>query len=222
MAVISERFDNLGANGASVRLGIMGGTFDPVHMAHLAFAEQAREGAQLDAVLFIPAGTPVFKLDRNVTPAADRLAMCKLAVASNPAFDVSSIEIDRGGLTYTADTLRQLREHYPENVTFCLITGSDTAASILKWRDSATVASMCEVVVGQRPGALLSAQDAEIIKQAGFSICIVDVSALDVSSSELRARISAGKSPRYLMPDAVVDYISANGLYQSVEASNGV
>lgn len=219
MTVVSERFDGLGADGKPVRLGIMGGTFDPIHMAHLAFAEQAREGASLDAVLFIPAGTPVFKLDRDVASAADRLAMCRLATASNPHFDVSSIEIDRGGLTYTADTLRQLREHYPENVTFCLITGSDTAASILKWRESSFVARSCELVVGQRPGAKLRDEDAATIRRAGFALSVVDVSALDVSSSDLRSRISAGKSVRYLTAAPVLDYISANGLYRNDRTS---
>ncbi len=221
MPIISERFDNLGLDGKPVRLGIMGGTFDPIHMAHLAFAEQARQGGSLDAVLFVPAGTPVFKLDRNVTPAEDRLAMCRLAVASNPHFDVSSIEIDRGGLTYTADTLRQLRAHYPENVTFCLITGSDTAASILKWRESAQVANLCELVVGQRPGANISPDAQASIKAAGFKLNLVEVSALDVSSSDLRSRISAGKSPRYLTANAVVDYISSHGLYRNDEEEQG-
>ena len=113
MAVISERFDDLGRDGAPARLGIMGGTFDPIHIGHLACAEQAREAFGLDGVLFVPAGNPVFKKDRAVTPAGMRLAMCRLAVASNPAFDVSAVEVERGGDTYTVDTLRQLRAHYP-------------------------------------------------------------------------------------------------------------
>ena len=108
MAVVCERFDDLGEDGAPARLGIMGGTFDPIHIGHLATAEQAREAFGLDAVVFVPAGNPVFKKDRAVTPAADRLAMCRLAVASNPAFCVSAMEIERGGDTYTVDTLREL------------------------------------------------------------------------------------------------------------------
>ena len=95
--VVSEGLDNLGADGAPARLGIMGGTFDPIHIGHLACAEQVREAYGLDAVAFIPAGSPVFKRDRDVTPAADRLAMCRLATESNPAFDVSAMEIERGG-----------------------------------------------------------------------------------------------------------------------------
>ena len=122
MAVISERFDDLGRDGAPARLGIMGGTFDPIHIGHLACAEQAREAFGLDGVLFVPAGNPVFKKDRAVTPAGMRLAMCRLAVASNPAFDVSAVEVERGGDTYTVDTLRQLRAHYPGNVELFFIT----------------------------------------------------------------------------------------------------
>ena len=108
MAAVSARFDDLGADGAPRRLGIMGGTFDPIHIGHLAIAEQAREAMRLDAVIFIPTFIPVFKRDRAVTPAADRLEMCRLAIESNPFFDVSDIEIRRGGDTYTVDTLRQL------------------------------------------------------------------------------------------------------------------
>ena len=210
-------FADLGSDGRPCRLGILGGTFDPIHMAHLAFAEQAREGAHLDAVLFIPAGMPVFKLDRDIAPGADRLAMCRLAVASNPRFAVCGIEVEREGLTYTVDTLRELREAYPANVELCLITGSDTAATILKWRDAADIASLAELIVGQRPGAALSAEDVSRIERGGFTVRLVDVSALDVSSSDLRSRICAGKSPRYLTLDAVVDYIHARCLYQSDE-----
>ena len=106
--VVSEGLDNLGADGAPARLGIMGGTFDPIHIGHLACAEQVREAYGLDAVVFIPAGSPVFKRDRDVTPADDRLAMCRLATESNPAFDVSAMEIERGGDTCTTPTTSSL------------------------------------------------------------------------------------------------------------------
>ena len=147
--VVCERFDDLGADGRPVRLGIMGGTFDPIHIGHLACAEQAREAFSLDAVVFIPAGKPAFKLKRDVTPAEQRFEMCRLAVQGNPAFDVSRIEIDRPGVTYTADTLRQLREHYPGNVALFFITGADAVCSILKWRESAAIASMAELIAAR-------------------------------------------------------------------------
>ena len=142
MAQVSNRFDDLGADGKPVRLGLMGGTFDPIHIGHLRVAEEMREELSLDAVLFIPAGNPVFKRDQNVTDAEVRFAQVAAAVAGNPHFDASRIEIDREGGTYTVETLRQLREHYPENVQFYLILGSDAAASIGKWRGCAEIAAL--------------------------------------------------------------------------------
>ncbi len=113
MSCICNKFDTLGFDNPSrfYRLGIMGGTFDPIHIGHLACAEQVREALELDAVIFIPTGTPVFKLGQDVAPAEKRLAMCRLAVRSNPFFDVSGIEVERGGNTYTVDTLEQLRAY---------------------------------------------------------------------------------------------------------------
>ena len=140
MTIISKRFDKLGADGKPSRLGIMGGTFDPIHNGHLRIAEEVREQLGLDAVLFVPTGNPVFKRDQKVTDAQVRLARVRRAVAGNPHFDVSSIEVERPGSTYTVDTLRELRAHYPENVEFYFIVGSDTAATVAKWRSCAEVA----------------------------------------------------------------------------------
>ena len=118
-------------DGQEFRLGIMGGTFDPIHYGHLVTAEQARESLDLDAVLFMPAGTPAFKLDKPVTPAEDRYAMTVLATAANPAFLASRFEIDRPGVTYTADTLRALRDFYPPQVKLYFITGADAIIDIV-------------------------------------------------------------------------------------------
>ena len=117
-------------DGQEFRLGIMGGTFDPIHYGHLVTAEQAPESLDLDAVLFMPAGSPAFKLDKPVTPAEDRYAMTVLATAANPAFLASRFEIDRAGVTYTADTLRALREFYPPQVKLYFITGADAIIDI--------------------------------------------------------------------------------------------
>lgn len=214
--VVSHRFDNLGADGAPARLGIMGGTFDPVHIGHLACAEQAREAFGLDAVAFIPAGMPAFKLKRHVTSAEQRLRMCQLAVASNPAFDVSRIEIDRPGVTYTADTLRQLRAHYPKNVSLYFITGADAVCSILKWRESAAIADLADLIAVTRPGYVLTEEQRATIEQAGnFRIHLLETTGLAVSSSDLRARVAAGKSIRYLTMQRVLDYIHEHRLYVS-------
>lgn len=212
--VVCERFDDLGADGRPVRLGIMGGTFDPIHIGHLACAEQAREAFGLDAVVFIPAGKPAFKLKRDVTPAEQRFEMCRLAVQGNPAFDVSRIEIDRPGVTYTADTLRQLREHYPGNVALFFIMGADAVCSILKWRESAAIASMAELIAATRPGYALSEETRLTIERSGnFRIHMLEATGLAVSSSYLRARVQAGLSIRYLTVQRVLDYIAAHGLY---------
>lgn len=215
MAAICERFDDLGADGRPARLGIMGGTFDPIHIGHLACAEQAREAFGLDAVVFIPAGNPVFKRDRAVTPAADRLEMCRLATRSNPAFDVSAIEIERGGDTYTVDTLRQLRAHYPDNVELRFITGADAVASIVAWRESAAIADLARLIAVTRPGYALSDERRALIEGRGnFAVDYLEVTSLAVSSSDLRRRVAAGASIRYLTMQRVFDYIREKRLYQ--------
>lgn len=215
MAAICERFDDLGADGRPARLGIMGGTFDPIHIGHLACAEQAREAFGLDAVVFIPAGTPVFKRDRAVTPAADRLEMCRLATRSNPAFDVSAIEIERGGDTYTVDTLRQLRAHYPDNVELRFITGADAVASIVAWRESAAIADLARLIAVTRPGYALSDERRALIEGRGnFAVDYLEITSLAVSSSDLRRRVAAGASIRYLTMQRVFDYIREKRLYR--------
>lgn len=216
MAHICDKLDDLGRDGRPVRLGIMGGTFDPIHIGHLACAEQAREAFDLDAVLFIPAGNPVFKKHRAVTPAKQRLEMCRLAVQSNPAFDVSALEIERGGDTYTVDTLRQLRAHYPDNVELRFITGADAVYNIVKWRESAAIANLARLIAVTRPGYVLSEERRAFIAEHGsFAIDYLEVTALAISSSDLRARMAHGKSIRYLTLQEVLDYILEHGLYRS-------
>ena len=213
MAAICERFDDLGADGRPARLGIMGGTFDPIHIGHLACAEQAREAFELAAVVF--AGNPVFKKDRAVTPAADRLEMCRLATRSNPAFDVSAIEIERGGDTYTVDTLRQLRAHYPDNVELRFITGADAVASIVAWRESAAIADLARLIAVTRPGYALSDERRALIEGRGnFAVDYLEITSLAVSSSDLRRRVAAGASIRYLTMQRVFDYIREKRLYR--------
>ena len=201
MGRICDHFDDLGRDGRRARLGIMGGTFDPIHIGHLACAEQAREAYDLDGVVFVPAGNPVFKKDRPVTPAAERLEMCRIATRSNPAFDVSAIEIERGGDTYTVDTLRQLRAHYPDNVELRFITGADAVYHIVQWRESAAIADLARLIAVTRPGYALSED--------------LEVTALAISSSDLRRRVAAGKSIRYLTMQGVLDYIQERGLYRA-------
>ncbi len=212
--VASERFDRLGFDGAPVRLGLMGGTFDPVHLGHLCCAEQVRDACALDAVLFLVAGTPSFKRDLAVTNAAHRLAMCRLAVAENPAFDVSALEAARPGITFTVDTLRQLRAHYPENVELAFIVGADAALALPEWKEADALVDLAEFIVMSRPGSSLAAADADRLAQAGFRIRPVAPAALDISSTEVRRRASCGQSIRYLVPEAVRDYVLEHKLYR--------
>ncbi len=220
MAVISERFDLLGADGAPARLGLMGGTFDPIHNGHLRVAEEMREALNLDAVLFIPTGAPVFKRDQKITDAQTRLKQVREAIASNPHFDVSSIEIDREGDTYTIDTLHQLRAHYPENVQFYFIVGSDTAATVGKWRNCAEIAQMVHLAVATgRPGSLGADELREVIMSAApFDLSLVHVSVLEISSSDIRQRVAEGKSVRYFVPPSYRPAFS--GLFEAAESAN--
>ena len=134
------------------RLGIMGGTFDPIHYGHLVTAEQAREALGLDLVLFMPAGSPAFKLDQEVSSPEDRYAMTVLATAANEAFYTSRLEIDREGVTYTVDTLTYLREQYPSNVHLYFITGADAILDIVSWRDAGQIAELATLIAATRPG----------------------------------------------------------------------
>ena len=173
-----------------------------------------REAYGLDAVVFIPAGSPVFKRDRDVTPADDRLAMCRLATESNPAFDVSAMEIKRGGDTYTVDTLRELRAHYPDNVELVFITGADAVAKIFRWHESEAVAGLARFVAVTRPGYTLDDEMRATFEKSPFTVDFLEVTGLSVSSSELRRRVSEGKSIRYLTMSRVRDYICEHGLYR--------
>lgn len=211
------RFVSLASEGLSGfhRLGILGGTFDPIHVGHLAMAEQAIDALGLDGVLFIPAGTPVFKKDQQVTPARHRFEMVRLAVAGNPRFDVSSLEIDRGGDTFTVDTLETLRGLFPANVELVFITGADAALTLHKWRRASDMAHLASFVGVARPGYTLDEAAALAVRDAcGIEVRFLQLPGLDVSSSMLREKLTAGQSVRYLVPDVVTCYLQSTGLYR--------
>lgn len=212
MMDVITRFDDLGSDGAQVKLGIMGGTFDPIHMGHLRVAEEVREGLALDGVLFMPTGNPVFKLDKKVTDAETRFSHVVAAIADNPHFGASRMEIDREGNTYTADTLRQMRELYPDNVEFYFIIGSDAAAGIGKWRNAAEIAELAHLAVAVgRPGYAESNElRRAILEAAPFQLHLVQVTPLEISSSGIRDLLAQGKSIRYLVPSSVAQALEAN------------
>ncbi|MFD0572341.1 nicotinate-nucleotide adenylyltransferase [Kitasatospora gansuensis] len=191
---------------ARKRLGVMGGTFDPIHHGHLVAASEVASAFHLDEVIFVPTGQPWQKSDRVVTP-EDRYLMTVIATAENPQFSVSRIDIDRKGPTYTVDTLRDLRAMHPDADLF-FITGADALAQILSWRDSEELFSLAHFIGCTRPGHVLS--------DAGLpvgGVSLVEVPALAISSTDCRARVAKGDPVWYLVPDGVVRYIHKRALY---------
>lgn len=197
-----------------VKLGIAGGTFDPIHIGHLIIAEVARQECHLDKVLFIPTGVPPHKRGYTVTPAIHRYEMVRMAIMDNPYFDISDIEVKREGFTYTVDTLRELKRIYPENVEFFFIIGSDTLPEVKGWREASQVVKYCHFLVYTRPGYEVVEREVQFLRETmGASVYTVQGPLLDISSTYIRERIRQGKSIRYLVPLAVEEYIRNNRLY---------
>lgn len=197
----------------SARIGIFGGSFDPVHIGHLRMAEAAREAIGLDCVVFVPAQVSPFKTHRRVTPGELRLEMLRLATGDNPAFSVSDTELQRPGPSFTVDTLRELASDAPEAALFFL-TGMDTVRDLPRWRDPEIVLSLARFVVMTRPG-VYQADVLEALPDAWESrILFVEMPGLDISSSYLRAELAAGRSARYLLTDATLAFIAQHGLYR--------
>lgn len=192
----------------SRRVGIMGGTFDPIHLGHLVTAEQARADLGFDEVVFLPAGQP-WQKDREVTPAEHRYLMTVLATAANPAFTVSRLELDQTGPTYTVETLRSLRKLTPDCDLF-FVTGADAILNILTWKDAEECLELAGFVAATRPGHDLGPLEEHGLRQR---IDIFDVPALAISSTDIRERFGAGRSVRYLIPREVEEYARKHGLY---------
>lgn len=192
------------------RLGVMGGTFDPIHHGHLVAASEVAARFQLDEVIFVPTGQPWQKSHRMVSPAEDRYLMTVIATASNPQFSVSRIDIDRGGKTYTIDTLRDLRaEHGDADLFF--ITGADALAQILSWRDAEELFSLAHFIGVTRPGHVLADPGLP-----NGRVSLVEVPALAISSTDCRKRVARGDPVWYLVPDGVVRYINKRALYRNL------
>jgi nicotinate-nucleotide adenylyltransferase len=195
---------------AKRRLGVMGGTFDPIHHGHLVAASEVAARFHLDEVVFVPTGQPWQKGHRSVSPPEDRYLMTVIATASNPQFSVSRIDIDRGGKTYTIDTLRDLRAEH-EDADLFFITGADALAQILGWRDAAELFSLAHFIGVTRPGHVLADPG---LPQGGVSL--IEVPALAISSTDCRERVARGDPVWYLVPDGVVRYINKRALYRDL------
>ncbi|KKJ99168.1 nicotinate-nucleotide adenylyltransferase [Micromonospora sp. HK10] len=191
------------------RIGIMGGTFDPIHHGHLVAASEVADRFGLDEVVFVPTGQPWQKADETVTPAEDRYLMTVIATASNPRFQVSRVDIDRNGPTYTVDTLRDLHAEYGPKVQLFFITGADALERILSWKEVDKMFELAHFIGVTRPGFELTDKHLP-----ADTVSLVQVPAMAISSTDCRARVARGEPVWYLVPDGVVQYIAKRRLYQ--------
>ena len=207
----------LGADGRPCRLGVMGGTFDPIHNGHLEIARRACESLGLLGVLFVVAGDPWMKHGRTLTPSEDRFAMVRAAIEGDARFAASRREIDRVGETYTVDTLRELRRILPVHIELCFLMGADAAARLGEWREAGELGSLARfAVVSQRDDVTLDGRGLSRLAQiiGAREILQVAMPQMDVSSTDLREKVRQGRSIRDEVPAVVADYIESHGLYQ--------
>jgi len=196
------------------RIGIMGGTFDPIHHGHLVAASEVADRFSLDEVVFVPTGRP-WQKEGGVSSAEDRYLMTVIATASNPRFGVSRVDIDRDGPTYTVDTLREFRTAYGADAQLFFITGADALSKILSWKDADRIFELAHLVGVTRPGFELS--DDHLPDDA---VSLIAVPAMAISSTACRERVAAGHPVWYLVPDGVVQYIAKRRLYRKEDVSD--
>ena len=200
-----------------MNIGIYGGTFDPVHLGHLIVAEEARIKLNLEKVLFVPAGMPWMKArQRNVTEAAHRIAMVRLAIAGNPCFELSTIDVEQPGLSYSVQTVVSLREKLGADVKVYFILGCDSLNQIDQWKEPGKLISMCYMVAAPRPGC--RPPDLKrlepLVPGVTYRTVYLEMDPIGISSSEIRRRAAEGISIRYFVPPDVECYIRDNGLYR--------
>ena len=194
-------------------MGVMGGTFDPIHYGHLVTAEEALVQFGLDSVLFVPTGRPWMKEHEVVSPAEDRYLMTVIATASNPLFRVSRMEVDRDGPTYAVDTLRELKEIYGSDVDLFFVTGADAIVEILAWKDHEEVFELAHFIAATRPGYDLGPIQSPT-QPSHPEITVMNIPALAISSTDIRRRVAAGLPIRYLVPEGVKSYVEKAGIYR--------
>jgi len=202
------------------RIGVMGGTFDPIHNGHLVTAEEAWKQFQLDQVLFIPSGNPPHKDDRRSLNAEDRYLMAVIATATNPHFRVSRMEIERPGPSYTIDTVREMHRIYGRNTEVFFITGADAILEILTWKEPEAVLREATFIAATRPGYDLQRLEESlpaVEKERHDSdprVLVMEVPALAISSTDIRERVKQGRPITYLVPEGVAEFIEKNGFYR--------
>lgn len=191
-----------------MRIGILGGTFNPIHIGHLILAEEARFKLKLDKLIFVPAFMPPHKDTLGLVDARDRLEMVRLAIEDNPAFEISTFEIDSRKKSYSIDTLKEFRAIYGDDAQLCFITGSDSLKDLFSWKDINDIFKISKFIVANRPGFPLK----DVPKEAETVV----ITPIEVSSEDIRKRLKEGRSIRYLVPDKVHKYILGHKLYKAV------
>lgn len=196
-----------------LRLGVLGGSFDPIHIGHLIIGEAVREVLDLDLLLFVPTAIQPLKQERPASAPEHRVAMVELAINGNPKFSLSRVDVDRPGPSYTVDTLRLLRQEYPQ-AAFWFILGADALHSFPRWRDHKGILAQARLAVVRRPSVAIDmAALNQTLPQLQAAVDWVDAPLIDISSTDIRRRAADGLSLRYRVPDPVFDYIDANKLY---------
>lgn len=199
------------------RIGIMGGTFDPIHHGHLVAGSEVADLFDLDLVYFVPTGHPWQKKDRVVSPAEDRYLMTVIATASNPRFKTSRVDIDRPGDTYTVDTLKDIRTLHPDAELF-FITGADALGKIVTWRDWENIFDFANFIGVTRPGFSLPLTDSPLAAELQKGrLQLVDIPAMAISSTDIRRRVQESRPVWYLVPDGVVQYITKHAMYSTAD-----
>ena len=199
-----------------MRIGVFGGTFDPIHIGHLVSAEEVRVKLSLEHVVFVPAGLPPHKLDHVMSPVEQRLAMVELAIASNPHFAVSRVDIDRFGPCYTVDTIELLRDEWGADVEIYFIMGSDSLLDILTWHNPRRLIRLCRLAVVSRPGYQVDLDELDgLLPGVASRVQTLNAPELAISSTDIQRRVREGLSIKYQVPEAVEAYIYQHKLYQN-------
>jgi nicotinate-nucleotide adenylyltransferase len=194
------------------RIGVMGGTFDPIHYGHLVTAEEAQQQFELDEVVFVPTGKPWMKEHEKLSPAEDRYLMTVIATASNPRFRVSRMEVDRDGPTYTVDTLRELKTELGDDTDLYFVTGADAVLEIFQWKEREDLFQLAHFIAATRPGYDMAGFEANAPTNA--HVITMNIPALAISSTDVRTRVAQGRPIRYLVPEGVKSYVEKVGLYR--------
>lgn len=196
------------------RVGLLGGTFDPIHWGHLIMAEEARQGAGLDQVLFLPAGEPPHKVGQAITPIGHRLQMVQLAIASHPAFALSRLDVDRPGPHYSVDMVRLFLERAPAGTEVFFVVGADSLEDMPTWKDPARLLDLCRVLAMSRPGHEPDLDAlARVLPAVRERVQVLPMPLIGISGTDIRRRVREGRSIRYLVPEEVRQYILAHRLY---------